>query len=85
MMSVSVDFEPVFTPGIPEVLFEGNYVRSSAGGGTTGGRQYDVSPDGERFLMVKLTGAIENVEDSAAPITVVLNWFEELKERVPVP
>jgi hypothetical protein len=35
--------------------------------------------------MVRLTGAIENVEGSEAPITVVLNWFEELKERVPVP
>ena len=85
MMSVSVDFEPVFTPGIPKVLFEGNYIRSAAGGGTTGGRQYDVSPDGGRFLMVRLTRAIENVEGSEAPITVVLNWFEELKERVPVP
>jgi Tol biopolymer transport system component len=81
MMSVTVDFEPVFTPGIPEVLFEGNYVR----GGTTGRRHYDVSPDGERFLMIRLTGAIESVEGSAAPITVVLDWFEELKDRVPVP
>jgi hypothetical protein len=56
MMSVTVDFEPVFTPGIPEVLFEGNYVR----GGTTGRRHYDVSPDGERFLMIRLTGKRRN-------------------------
>ena len=40
---------------------------------------YDVSPDGQRFLMVKRS------EQAQAPtqINVVLNWFEELKRRVP--
>jgi hypothetical protein len=40
-----------------------------------------VSPDGQRFLMVKPSKASE----AAAPtqINVVLNWFEELKRRVP--
>jgi hypothetical protein len=46
---------------------------------------YDVMPDGERVLVV----LPENQPDSAAParpeINIVLNWFEELKERVPVP
>jgi len=39
-----------------------------------------VSPDGQRFLMLK---PIE--QEAAAPtqINVVLNWFEELKQRVP--
>ena len=45
---------------------------------------YDVMPDGERVLVV-----LPEQQDSAAParpqINVVLNWFEELKERVPVP
>ena len=37
---------------------------------------YDVSPDGQRFVMVK--------DDSASGrLSIVLNWFEELKERVP--
>ncbi len=37
---------------------------------------YDVSPDGERFVMVK--------DDSASGrINVVLNWLEELKRLVP--
>ena len=40
--------------------------------------QYDVSPDGQRFLINTL---IE--EDAAASITLVLNWFEELKRLVP--
>lgn len=40
---------------------------------------YDISPDGERFLMIK-----EESEGSSSPeIHVVLNWFEELKRLVP--
>ena len=39
---------------------------------------YDVSPDGQRFLMVKA-----GQEQAAAQINVVLNWFEELKQKVP--
>jgi hypothetical protein len=41
---------------------------------------YDVSRDGQRFLMVKAGAAGE-----AAPtqINVVFNWFEELKRLVP--
>jgi serine/threonine-protein kinase len=45
------------------------------------GRTYDVSPDGQRFLMIKRA-----VTDANAPppqIVVVRNWFEELKRLVP--
>ena len=43
-------------------------------------RNYDVTPDGERFLMVRNeTPPLENVTE----LHVVLNWFEELKRRVP--
>ncbi len=81
MMTVPIDTEPVFTPGRPEVVFEAQY---RAGGGVA--RNYDVAPDGERFLMVKQGGApTDGVGDLAPEITVVLNWFEELKARVPVP
>jgi len=38
-----------------------------------------VSADGQRFLMVKETERAQ----STAQINVVLNWFEELKRRVP--
>jgi hypothetical protein len=39
-----------------------------------------VSPDGQRFLMLK-----PGEQEQAAPtqINVVLNWFEELKQKVP--
>jgi serine/threonine-protein kinase len=42
-------------------------------------RPYDVSPNGQRFLMIKedLTAA------KPAALTVVLNWHEELKRLVP--
>ena len=40
---------------------------------------YDVSADGQRFLMVKET----EQATAATQINVVLNWFEELKRLVP--
>jgi len=75
MMAVDIRTEPTFAPGKPRLLFEGQYVEAS-------GRfraRYDVAPDSQRFLMVKQS------EQTAAPtqLNVVLNWFEELKGRVP--
>ena len=48
-------------------------------------RDYDITPDGERFLMVFPADEAEGGEPAQPQINVVLNWFEELKERVPVP
>ena len=73
MMVVSVETEPAFRAGRPEVLFEGFYRTT---GLTPGWQYYDISPDGERFLMVK-----ETAEEGQ--IHVVTNWFEELKRLVP--
>ena len=42
-------------------------------------RHYDVSPDGQRFLMMKERAA------TPASLIVVEHWFEELKGRVPPP
>jgi len=48
-------------------------------------RDYDIEPDGERFVMV-FPADLDNLEEAARPqINIVQNWFEELKERVPVP
>ena len=44
------------------------------------GASYDIMPDGQRFVIVALPDEIPHPR-----INVVLNWFEELKERVPVP
>ena len=75
LIAVAVQTEPNFTPATPEVLFEREY----AGG--PGGRSYDVSPDGEQFLMIKESSG----EVTTAPqrFVVVQNWFEELRQRVP--
>ena len=48
-------------------------------------RDYDVTPDGKQFLIVT-SGASTAAGQTAvsAQIDVVLNWFEELKQRAPV-
>jgi Tol biopolymer transport system component len=75
MMVVDVTTQGTFSVGKAKVLFEGPYVPSPLSS-----TDYDVSPDGQRFLMLKY-----NEEAQAAPvqINVVLNWFEELKQKVP--
>ena len=76
MMGVDITTEGEFLAGKPRQLFEGSYVRSSAGYVRA---NYDVSPDGQRFLMLKA------VEQKSAPLTqihVVLNWSEELHRRL---
>jgi hypothetical protein len=39
-----------------------------------------VSSDGQRFLMLK---PVESAAAAPTQINVVLNWFEELKQKVP--
>ena len=46
-------------------------------------RTYDVSPDDQRFLMIK--DAVGRDGPATPPrIVVVQNWFEEVKRLVPV-
>ena len=44
---------------------------------------YDSAPDGQRFLMIKDAPAEPTSTTTSASMIVVLNWFEELKARVP--
>jgi serine/threonine-protein kinase len=76
LMVVPIETNPTFDPGKPRVLFQGSYRNSSL---STAFQYYDISPDGKRFLMIK------EEESPTTQVNVVLNWFEELKERVPVP
>jgi serine/threonine protein kinase len=62
--------------GAPTRLFRGHYF--SAG---TSRRTYDVSPDGQRFLMIKGPGTDGGPAPSA--LIVVQHWDEELKRLVP--
>jgi serine/threonine-protein kinase len=75
MMAVDVATQPAFQAAIARVLFQGPYEST-----TRVSPNYDVSADGQRFLMVQPSG-------QGPPVTqfnVVLNWFEELKQKVPV-
>jgi Tol biopolymer transport system component len=46
-------------------------------------RNYDVTPDGKEFLVVVPARAASGARPSTQ-IDVVLNWFEEVRARVPV-
>jgi serine/threonine protein kinase/Tol biopolymer transport system component len=77
MMAVDVTTQPTFSAGRPKMVFEGPYAPDPSGGRPN----YDVSRDGQRFLMMK---SLELQGVSLTQINVVLNWFEELKAKVPV-
>jgi Tol biopolymer transport system component len=53
-----------------------------AGGGPNLPRQYDVSPDGEHFISTTADEAT-NRGPLQGRIRIVVNWQEELKQRVP--
>jgi eukaryotic-like serine/threonine-protein kinase len=72
VLSVDISARPSLSASKPRVLFEGQYLRAQ---GSL--PDYDVSPDGQRFLMIKA------VELNVTQVNVVLNWFEELKQKVP--
>ena len=49
------------------------------------GTPWAIHPDGDRFLMIKPpAGASSLVDRGPRKINIVLNWDEELKQRVPV-
>ena len=69
------DTEPLVV-GTPELLFDDTYFNRPGGQ-----RSYDVSPDDGRLLVI----AGRPSSGVRTEVQVVLNWFEELKARVPVP
>jgi Tol biopolymer transport system component len=77
MTSVPVHTTPTFSPGIPTTLFGGRYLNGPTG------RSYDVSLDGQRFLMIKVKDNAGG-DESSASLVVVLNWAEELKRLLPM-
>lgn len=78
LVSVTVQAGSSFSTGNPaKVLDTPPYLTTAAG------RSYEVSTDGRRFLMIKNPTASGSAPQTAATMTVVLNWLEELKARVP--
>jgi serine/threonine-protein kinase len=79
MMVVSVTTSPEFHASAPRQLWEGDY--SSGSGASCGmpgasSSNYDVTADGQRFLMVR-----DDDRVGANQIVVILNWAEELKNK----
>jgi hypothetical protein len=73
LRSVAVRTTRGFEIGQPRTLFKSK-VLSPRTTGVTGRNQYDVTPDGQRFLVVQA------VEDSASSLAVVLNWPALLRQ-----
>jgi serine/threonine-protein kinase len=73
VMRVAVTHGTTWAATAPTKLFDGPYGAIA----NQSGRTYDISPDGERFLMIKA----ESSDEAGAPasIVVVQNWGEELK------
>jgi Tol biopolymer transport system component len=65
MMAVPVTTGETFSSGRPQLLFERRYASIQL---PQTFAYYDVTPDGQRFLMVKET------EQAGTPIEVILNW-----------
>lgn len=78
IMAVPFEDAPTFEPRTPIRLFDWPTVTT-----TNQGRSFDISRDGKRFLMIKEGSAGEGSKAPAVPITVSLNWIEELKEKLP--
>ena len=71
MMAVTIQVWPTFGVTRPVLLFENRFAVTHR---PEVRQNYDISPDGERFLM------IQNKQETTAPnLDVVLNWFEELR------
>ncbi len=70
--AVKITDDPEFKKSEPHLLFE----REIGTGG--GGRNWDIHPDGKRFVMIK------GGEKKPNRMNVVINWFEQLKRLAPV-
>ncbi|HCK89838.1 MAG TPA: hypothetical protein DHW54_01550, partial [Gemmatimonadetes bacterium] len=81
MLAVDVTTDPTFSVSAPELLFEDPRLTSfviSAGSGWI--RNFDIHPDGTRFIMTSADGTINNA--GLDQVYVVANWFEELRDHM---
>ena len=73
MVAVGVTLEPTFSAGPTSVLFSATPYLDNAVH-----RQYDVSPDAQRFVMIRPAGG--GIEGQ---LILVQNFFDEVRARVP--
>jgi len=84
VMAVCFKTEPTPKLQKSQILLRGAYVQDREDGGKY---MWDFHPDRNQFLMVKLSESKNEESETKTyrKINIVLNWFEELKEKVPVP
>jgi serine/threonine-protein kinase len=68
VMAVDINLGHPPRIGTPHMLFQGQYDRA-----------YDVTPDGQRFLLLK-----GEPQSQPTVLNIIVNWTQELKQRVPV-
>jgi Tol biopolymer transport system component len=68
MMAVDVETGAAFRARTPHMLFE----KASS--------DYDVAPDGRRFIMLKPAATTADTSE----LHVIVNWFDDLRRRVPL-
>jgi Tol biopolymer transport system component len=73
MMRVGIRTASTIAAGVPEVLFEGAFAWERP-------RNYDISPDGQTFYMLRPAGEVTDQDG----LIVVVDWFEELHRALPV-
>ena len=78
MYEVTRQFEPEFSASPPKRVLQDLEGKGIVTLGYPLGAIWDIAADGERMLMIRGTEP-----DPPSQINVVLNWFEELKQRVP--
>jgi Tol biopolymer transport system component len=75
MMAAEVSLTPTFSARVPKALFT---VPILGGGAPVNTTRYDVTADGQKFLITSLT--TESTGAPSPPFTVVLNWQAGLKK-----
>ena len=70
-----------FSPGKPRVWSRQQILMNDSGGPF---QPYALAPDGKRFIGLIPSDQLQSGAPAAPQIQVVLNWFEDLKRRVPV-
>ncbi len=74
LVAAEVEADSVFRVLRSETLFN----VGSGYFGSEGGSYYDIGPDDERFLMLRVSG----LTGGDSRFILVENWFEELRERM---
>jgi Tol biopolymer transport system component len=71
MMVVSVTKQPEFSVSAPRVLFTGRFGWGRAG-------NYDVAPDGRRFVMLEMSTDVRSPD-----LRIVYHWLDEIRDLLP--